>query len=243
MAQKKQLGKTPGKNTEARSKTVRNTGKKKPAQPTELRVPEMVTLRIDHYVRGYKILRNTLLGTLVLSSMFVFSYMLKGEPPPAVIGMDTAGRAIPLETLDKPFLNESDLKNWVSGVVRELNTYDYVNYREQVNHALGKYFSKKGATSFLNSAESNGVFKAVEDSGAVVTTIALKSPVVKWSRVQNGRRFWYVKVPVRSTYSTRNSGTPTQDYMVNLMIGRTSLTNSEKGVLIEQYVASEYDPG
>jgi intracellular multiplication protein IcmL len=146
------------------------------------------------------------------------------------------GRIIPLSPKDEPGVSKPELLNWASLAVADTMTFGFNDYHSRLQNS-SRYFSSKGWESFTQALERSRIIEMVEANQQVVTTTAQGAPVVLSEGVKEGIYGWEVEVPVVITYQA-GARTRTDRLLVRLNIKRSSLLENDKGLAIEQWIAT-----
>lgn len=201
-----------------------------------------VKLRNDFYRDNYRriVIALFLLLFVILAQAGVIYYLLTHRPLPVYFATTNNGRVmriLPVVPLDEPNVPNSTLLQWATDAASSAFTYDFVNYRAQLQKS-SVYFTTSGWRAFLQELESSRNLLAVQSKRLVLSAVVTKAPVILEERVINGRYTWRVQMPMVITYQSANEST-SSNTTVTLTISRVSTVNSPRGIGITQFVVGE----
>jgi len=131
----------------------------------------------------------------------------------------------------------SALLQWATEAASAAFTYDFVNYRAQLQKA-SEYFTTNGWSSFLSELQSTRNLLAVQAKKLVINAVVTRAPVILEERVINGRYAWRIQMPMIITYQSASEST-TSSTTVTLTITRVSTVTSPRGIGISQFIVGE----
>ena len=138
--------------------------------------------------------------------------------------------------LDQPNMSVSSLLQWVTSSVVSVNTFDFVNYRDQLQKA-SEFFTAEGWQAYLTALQSSRNLDAVIQKKLTVTAVATGAPVIVRQWLENGVMTWQIQLPVLITYQSASNYVP-QNNIIILKVQRISTLLSPNGIGIEDYVAT-----
>jgi len=199
---------------------------------------QTVLLRNDFYKDSYRKVMSALL--LAFIAIFVLAgimtYMFTHPPEPRYFATTTNGRITPLVALDKPNLSKSALLQWASTAAIASYTYNFVNYRQELQ-AASEFFTPDGWNSFLKALTVSNNLEAVKAKKLVVSAVATGAPIILQEGLLNHRYSWRMQMPMLITYQSASQLTR-QSVTVTVLISRISTLNSARGIGIAQFVVS-----
>jgi intracellular multiplication protein IcmL len=194
---------------------------------------EIVRLKNDFYRDGFNkiflalILIGVAIGLLLLTSF----YLHTRKPSPVVFVTDDDGRVFGPAPLDKAFLKDADLIQWVNdAIVRSFN-FDFINYKDQLAN-IKSYYTDNGYSKLLALLGSYASESQVENGKLFVSAGASGTPVMYNEGIIDGRYAWILHFPIGLHYS---SGNKNSSATINLEITviRTQVDNEIAGIAIE----------
>lgn len=123
-----------------------------------------------------------------------------------ILTTDT-GEVLPLAPLDKPNHDDEFIAKWTLDAITRLYSFDYVNYRQQLQDAR-RNLTTYGWNSFEKALEESGNFKAILQNRYAVTAVPTGPATVIKSAVHTGfmRHAWRVEFPILLTYQSGRNG-------------------------------------
>lgn len=161
-------------------------------------------------------------------------------PPPRFIQLTADGRVLPMIPLTEPNAESGEVIRFAVDSVKWINTYDYVNWRDQIQ-AQSDRFSSKGWRSYMDGLEASSTLAAVREKRMVVTSNAIgRSYIDKEGKLDgSGPYMWVAKVPVEIRYlpaEDNESSRNTQKGVVTAYVKRVPVEVSSRGYVIEAYL-------
>lgn len=160
--------------------------------------------------------------------------------PPQYVQLHEDGRLIVQRPIGEPSIPQGVLSSFALDAIRALNTYDYINWRTQLQAAT-VYFSPRAWGDYQKAYQEARTLDAVTKRKMVVSVepagpvAFLQEGIVGGS----GEYAWRVSVPVKVSYTPHDiqSGSPNlQEGEVILVISRVPLEVNPNGYAIQTYV-------
>lgn len=189
----------------------------------------------DSYRRVLIALNLAILSLAILIISIV--YIMNNPPQPKYFATYADGKLVPLIPLHMPNISQAYLMQWVNTAVVAVNTYDFVNYRDQLQKA-SDYFTQEGWAAYLESLKASRNLNAVVEKKLVVSAFAKRAPVIVRSGILEGVFTWTVQIPITVIYQSGNA-TSQQDLVVTLTIKRISTLTNPNGIGITNYIADQ----
>lgn len=195
-----------------------------------------VTLRNDFYRDGQRkmmvILLLSFISNVLMASLL--AYLLTHPPAPKYFATSINGRITPLFALNEPNQSDSAVLQWANQAAVAAFTYNFVNYRTELQASSG-FFTSEGWTQFLTALEESNNLDAVRAKKLIVSAVATSAPIILQKGVLNGRYSWRVQMPMLVTYQSASEFSQ-QRNVVTILISRISTLNSPRGIGISQFV-------
>ncbi|KTD21064.1 type IVB secretion system apparatus protein IcmL/DotI [Legionella londiniensis] len=195
-----------------------------------------VTLRNKFYRDGQRkivlVLLVSLIANLVLA--FILGYIVTHPPAPKYFATSINGRITPLFPLNEPNQSDSAVLQWANQAAIAAFTYNFVNYRSELQAASG-FFTAEGWSQFLAALEESNNLDAVRAKKLVVSAVATRAPIILQKGILNNRYSWRVQMPILVTYQSASEFSQ-QNNVVTMLITRVSTLNSPRGIGIAQFV-------
>ena len=198
---------------------------------------ELVFNRNFFYRDSYKRVMSIGLISIIANVILVLAttYAILKPAPAKFIVTSPDGRIIPVEPLSAAVKSTPQILAWANMAATKINSYDFVNYRQQLQEA-SNYFSAPGWADYKQQLVSSGNVKYVVDNRLVVTSVATGAPVVDEQGLINGVYTWKVTLPLLVKYAgatiTRNI-----PQTVTMLIQRVDISNNPQGIGISSYRA------
>lgn len=202
---------------------------------------QVVRLRDDFYRDGfYKVLLAvaTIIVAIVLL-IIVSLYLLGSKPKPVYFSTDNEWRVLAPVPVEQQYLKNPDLAQWVTNVLPQAFTYDFISYTKQLKN-LGQYFTANGWQIFLNQLNIYANYNGIQTQKLFVSASAAGAPVVINQGLLQGRYAWWVQMPVNLNYISADKGS-TQPLVIQVLVVRVPTLNNISGVGIENMIVSKGD--
>lgn len=195
-----------------------------------------VTLRNDFYRDGQRKMMVILLLSLVSNFLLamLLMFVMTHPPEPKYFATSIDGRITPLFALDKPNQSDSAVLQWANQAAVAAFTYNFVNYRTELQAASG-FFTSDGWSQFLTALEGSNNLDAVKVKKLIVSSVATSAPIILQKGILNGRYSWRIQMPMLITYQSASEFSQ-QRNVVTLLVSRISTLNSPRGIGIAQFV-------
>ncbi|KTD19361.1 protein IcmL (DotI) [Legionella lansingensis] len=202
-----------------------------------------VAMRNAFYRDGQrKIIIALLISVLVnIVSASLLFYLLTHPPAPKYFATSINGRITPLFPLNEPNQSDSAVLQWANQAAIAAFTYNFVNYREELQASSG-FFTADGWTQFLNALQESNNLDAVKAKKLIVSAVATRAPIILQKGILNGRYSWRVQMPILVTYQSASEFSQ-QNNVVTMLITRVSTLNSPRGIGIAQFVVGPASGG
>lgn len=162
---------------------------------------EKVILRNQFYKRQFY-LSLSMFGLsfiLVISLFWMMLSLMRNPVRPAYFAVDEIGRLIHEVPLNKPNMDLNAVKAWVSHALEDAYSYDFVNYRGQLQNAQ-RYFTEFGWRSYMAALRNNNSINVVSSNKYVFKSRVVDSPKLIEEGLLGSTYAWKFQVPVLVTY-------------------------------------------
>jgi len=198
-------------------------------------------IRYEWYRDGFRLLLGLLLllsGVLAVSlglNVFLFTH----QPAPKFLVQTADHQLIGVVPLDQPSFSDEYVTQWVVEAILAANNWNFANYREALQSACNDYFTPNGCQEYRDALIRIGNLESVKTKRLNVRAVVVKPPLIlnKIISGQTQRFTWNMQLEVMMSYLS-SSEQSTQSLIVNLVVVRRPLTEYEKGIGIEKYVAA-----
>lgn len=184
-----------------------------------------------------------LLALMVFSAGCVVLLLNRAEQYSYVMTTST-GEILPMVALDKANKDDEFIVKWTVDAVTRLYSFDFANYRQQLQTAKEK-LTAVGAKSFEKSLDESGNFKAVTGNRYVMTAVPTgPGRIVRKDIHPTLNRFaWKVEFPMAITYRSSAHGrdgrpiVANQDLRMSVIVIRQPENLQTDGLGIRSMVA------
>jgi hypothetical protein len=177
---------------------------------------------------------------MICSMTGILIYVYLDNPPPIFFSVDNEMRVQAAVPLDKPYLSDSDLMQWIAEVLPKALIYDFNYYDKQIDKAK-QYFTNNGWTAFSNQLNIYANYNTVQANKLFVTAQITAAPYKLNSGVlEDSDKFgWWVQIPLTIKYDGYRPQ-PDKKVTFQVLIVRVSTLNNLVGVAIDNiYQAPE----
>lgn len=218
---------------------------------------ELVRLRNFFYRDNYRKLVSIvfLLMLLLLVMAYWVFYLISHRPAPRYFATNIQGGITPLYQLNQPGLSTDYVLNWAARGASHAFTFNYVEYREQIENAKDIYFTADGGEQFEQQLENSNDLQAVVQGKFIVTAQPGAAPQLLWQGViptgtYQGRYGWQVDLPMVLTIQNCTQVNKKQ-LDVKMTVVRSSYLidnkainiDGAKGIGIAQVLVQTTNPG
>lgn len=202
-----------------------------------------VTLRNRFYRDGQRKMILVLLVSMAANFVLaaILTYIITHPPAPKYFATSINGRITPLFPLNEPNQSDSAVLQWANQAAIAAFTYNFVNYRSELQAASG-FFTSDGWDQFLTALQQSNNLDAVKAKKLIVSAVATRAPIILQKGILNGRYAWRVQMPILVTYQSASEFTQ-QNNVVTMLITRVSTLNSPRGIGISQFVVGPASGG
>lgn len=145
------------------------------------------------------------LGALVVAYAVIITlcgvvyYLTRHPVGPRYFATDTLGRLINVIPVNKPNMSTEDVARWTINAIEKSNSYNYVNYRRQLQDVQG-YFTSYGWRKFMAAIKSNNNLVALTDRKMIFEARVINNPKVVAEGILGGKYAWKFEMPMLVTY-------------------------------------------
>lgn len=203
---------------------------------------KLVFERNTFYRQMYFLMLGAFALSLVVMGLLatVLMYLYKNPTHPLYFATDEVSRLIPIIPINQPNMSTQDVTKWAIAAVEAAYTYDYVNYRAQLQSSQ-KYFTDYGWTKYMASLRASNNLNALTVSKQVVVTKVIAPPTLITEGILGGGYAWKFKMDLLVNYSTPPYDTKSvysNALNIEVIIQRQPILQSYKGLGVVQMVGS-----
>ncbi len=179
----------------------------------------------------------SLIANIVLLSMIV--YLIKNPTKPLYFAADSIGRLLPNIPPSVANMTNQDVVNWTIEAVESAYSYDFINYRSQLQNSQ-KYFTDYGWRTYMDALrKSNNLVALKERQYVIVAKVVGPLKLIRQDLIQ-GSMAWKFEMPVLITYLTppfAEKDKFTNAWIISVIVQRQNILQSYKGLGIIQSIA------
>lgn len=194
----------------------------------------------------YKGLHYLALGALFLSLVvigwltWVLIYIAKYQVHPLYFVTDNVGRLIDSVPVDKPNMTNEDVVNWAINAAQATYSYDYINFRSQLQGAQ-KYFTSYGWSKYMAALQASNNLAALKERKMIVLARVVYAPKLLAEGILSGAYAWKFQMSMLVTYMLPpydDKSQFTNPLDVSMIVQRQPEIKSYKGLGIVQIVGT-----
>lgn len=210
------------------------------AEPDDVLV--MVHLRNSFYKRKFHLALAIYALSLVVVVILIGTliYVMKTRVHPLYFVTDELGRLIVDVPVDRPNMSAEDVMKYVTDAVEQSYSYDYVNYRAELQEAQ-KYFTDYGWRNYMKGlTESSNLVGLTQRKLISIAKIASPPKLISQGLL-GGAYAWKFEIPLLVTYMAPPYNDKSQysnPLLVTVVVQRQSVLTSYKGLGIVQMIGS-----
>jgi intracellular multiplication protein IcmL len=180
---------------------------------------------------------------VICALIFVLIFVIRNPIAPLYFATDNVGRLIKVVPVSEPNMSPEEVSKWVTHAVEAANTYDYVNYRTQLQSAQ-KYFTPYGWLNYMNGLRASNNLIGVTKRRLIVQAQVVDVPKMVAHGTIAGAYGWQYELNLlvvfrQPPYDDKSSFSNT--YNVTLIIKRLPILQSSDGLGILQMVSTALD--
>lgn len=197
---------------------------------------EVIRLRNDFYRDGFRSIVLTLcvMSAAIASLIAASLYLYLEKPAPIEFATDNEWRIVPPIPLNQPYLQTSDLVQWVSNALPALFTCNFLNYDLRLK-ANAQHFTPNGWKRAQDLLTIYAPYNTIQNSKSFVNGSAGGAPFVLNQGLLSGIYGWWVQMPVNVSYSNLEGGN-TLSLMLQVLVMRVPTLNNLYGVAIDNII-------
>jgi intracellular multiplication protein IcmL len=161
----------------------------------------LIHSRNAFYKRKYHFLSGVAALALIIIAVLagILHRLMVSPTHPIYFATDKIGKLIQQIPLTELNMSKEELLLWAVEAVQGANTYDYINYRQQLQNAQ-KYFTSYGWHTYMQGlAASNNLVGLTQRKMIQVTKVVDAPKIIFEGRVA-GRRAYKIEMPILMTF-------------------------------------------
>lgn len=204
---------------------------------------QAIILRNSFYQRLYYLALSAIALSIIIIGLLIAQivYLLQHPVRPLYFATDDLSRLIKVVPVGRPSMTTQQIIAWAKEGVVAAYTYDYMNFRSQLQSAQ-KFFTSYGWREYMKGlTDSNNLIALTERKLIASAKVVGEPKIINEGLLKNGLYAWEMEMPVLVTFW----GPPYDDksyrvnnpYMVTVLIQRQPALQSYKGLGIVQLIA------
>src|SRR3990167_5297282 len=164
---------------------------------------KVVFQRNGFYRRQYFLVLGVFAFSWVVMAILVYDliYLSKQSVRPLYFATDSVSRLIRVIPETMPNMTEAQLSAWVVAAIQAAYSYDYINYRSQLQSAQ-KYFDPFGWSEYMKALTKSNNLLALTRNKMIVEAKIVGAPKLMAEGMLGGARAWKHDVNVLVSYWT-----------------------------------------
>lgn len=141
-----------------------------------------------------------------------------------------------VEAHQNPNLTDPQIADFAKDAVLQTYTLDYVNYADQVEAAMSRYYTASGRIAQVKAFETAGTLKDIGSKAITLRAGAVNAPRIEEKGIDNsGKYFWVVRFPlVIDSYSGSTTPVKTSKFVASVTVkGDTATAQNPAGLGVE----------
>ncbi len=180
----------------------------------------------------------SLIANAVLIGMII--YLWKHPTEPLYFPADKIGRLLDVIPLQESNMSLQDVTNWTVEAVQAAYSYDFMNYRQQLQSAQ-KYFTDYGWRNYMKALSASNNLNALAQRKFVIIAQVVEPPKLLVQGILGGAQAWKFQMPVLVTYLMppfNDKSKFANPLVVTVVVQRQDILQSYKGLGVIQLIAN-----
>lgn len=171
--------------------------------------------------RADKARKRSAFVTIVLSGVLIsMIWAFMSYPKNKYIATMDNQAICPVDAANNPNITDVQIANFAQSAATQLYTMDYVNYPDQVEATLSRYFTSQGRVDAVASFEEAGTLTNVATNALTLRAGATHAPRIEEKGIgSDGAPYWVVRFPmVLDIYSGESTPKESKRYIVSVRL-------------------------
>jgi intracellular multiplication protein IcmL len=177
---------------------------------------------------------------ILMVLVWVLVYVVRNPPEPLYFAADNVGRLIEVVPVSRPNMSNEDVSKWTVRAVEKANSYDYVNFRQQMQ-AAQQYFTEFGWKKFMEAFKASKNLEGLTINRMIFEAKVIGEPKLITEGLLGSAYAWKFEMPMLVTYwmppYDDKSKFPNA-LNVTVIVQRQSILQSNDGLGILQLVSN-----
>lgn len=190
--------------------------------------------RYFYIFNRYGIIIASLLTFSLFVHLSVLIFFMNQTVPPVYVPVDNEMRYFPPTPLHLHDKSDSDIQTYTMTSIKDLFSYDYINYNEQLLKHQNK-FTSNGWKSFIDNMKKSFILDSVQENKWISSFKNTNPPkIVKKAIDEDNKAYWLVELDGVNSFIgniQRN-----ENVTIRLKIKRESTLVNENGIGIDSFI-------
>ncbi|EKD70568.1 MAG: hypothetical protein ACD_46C00488G0005 [uncultured bacterium] len=192
------------------------------------------------YRRQYLLVLSVFMLSVVVNGILIWMlyYVYRNPTQPIYFAADNIGKLIDVIPVNQPNMSTEEVTRWVTDAVQDIYSYDYVNYRSQLQSDQ-KYFTAYGWEKYMSALQASNNLVALKQRSMITIGKVVDVPKITTQGILSGAYAWKFQIPVLVTYwlpPFDDKSRFANAYQVTAIVQRQSILQSYKGLGILQLI-------
>ncbi|MDR2349788.1 MAG: DotI/IcmL/TraM family protein, partial [Deltaproteobacteria bacterium] len=180
-----------------------------------------------------------ILPAFSLTLLLLVYFSVFGEPATKYFAVTPELRIRELETANEPGTGVEGLVNWTAETVCGALSLDFLHWRKKLE-AIRPDFDPKGFASFLESLQSGGHIKRIEEERLSLSAAMAGAPVIVRQGPARGRMTWDLEIPLAVSYQSSGGVGSTQRFLAKVTVEKVSPKTNPRGMVMKRIVLDRF---
>lgn len=196
---------------------------------------KVIRLRNDFYRDGFRKIVFSL-GLIILAILSIIAtsiYLYVTKPAPVAFKTLDNWRIIAPVPPQQMYLNEAEVRQWISNTLQTIFIYDFYHYDQQFEQ-YKKYFSENGWDIYKDFLNNYAAKTNITSNKLFSRVTALEAPRITDSGpLPDGRYAWWIEMKIKISYVSPDKVYPSLEPLIRVLVARISTAENLSGVVIE----------
>lgn len=156
-------------------------------------------------IRTERSLNLTLIIAIIVASVVIVIMLFLFAAYPKYKFFQTVDNSVICEISpqNNPALTDAAIQDFARISVLSAYTFDYLNYRDQLDNATTRYFTSEGRAAFNQALRNSGSLNHIIANNLSMKTVVTSAAQIEDKGVDNnGQAYWVVRMPVTTEFYT-----------------------------------------
>ncbi|HSW94228.1 MAG TPA: DotI/IcmL/TraM family protein [Gammaproteobacteria bacterium] len=170
----------------------------------------------------------------------IIFYLMRHPTEPLYFAADRIGRLIRVFPVHEPNMSTADVSNWTVEAIEASYSYDFVNYRAQLQSAQ-KYYTDYSWRSYMKALAASNNIKALTERKFIIIAKVVEPPKLLKQGLLQGAQTWKFQIPVLVTYLMppfNEKSKFSNPLIFTVVVQRQNVLDSHKGLAIIRAVSN-----